>query len=180
MLSRCEQLTVTVEEPSVRASAGFAASPTTCSARNKLRLHFFATTPLVPAMKLRELAGVPRLVKPGDTQIPVGTYLKGHSAQVMAEVFGRGPAPEPVTVVDAVDQQPGLEHQRVRDHRVVCRVGVLRDVEVLLDGALRVGEECPLGADRRAEFLKRVVIVGRDRGDLGVGDGDLGIERGEL
>ena len=76
--------------------------------------------------------------------------------------------------------EPRLEHERVRDHRVVLRVGVLLDVEVLLDGAVRVREEGPLGADRRAELLERVVVVGRDRGDLRVGDRDLRIERGEL
>jgi hypothetical protein len=37
-----------------------------------------------------------------------------------------------------------------------------------------------LRADRRAELLQRVVLVGRDRDDLCVGDGDLGIVRGEL
>jgi hypothetical protein len=42
----------------------------------------------------------------------------------------------------------------VRDHRVVVGVGVLLDVEVLLDDALRVREEGPLGADRLAELLE--------------------------
>ena len=59
-------------------------------------------------------------------------------------------------------------------------VGVLLNVEVLLDRALWVGEEGPLGADRRAELLDRVVVVRRDRGDLRVGDRDLRVERGEL
>ena len=59
-------------------------------------------------------------------------------------------------------------------------VGVLLDVEVLLDDALRVGEEGPLGADRRAELLARVMGVGRDGGDLRVGHRDLGVVRGEL
>ena len=59
-------------------------------------------------------------------------------------------------------------------------VGVLLDVEVLLDDPPRVGEEGPLGADRRAELLQRVVLVGRDRGHLGVRHGDLRIERREL
>ncbi len=62
----------------------------------------------------------------------------------------------------------------------MLRVGVLLDVEVLLDGALRVGEKRPVGADGRAEFQNCVVVVGRDRGDLGVGDDDLRVERGEL
>jgi hypothetical protein len=76
--------------------------------------------------------------------------------------------------------RPGLSHERVRDHRVVVGVGVLLDVEVLLDDAPRVGEEGPLGADRGPELLERVVLVGRDRGDLRVPDGDPRIERGEL
>ena len=59
-------------------------------------------------------------------------------------------------------------------------VGVLLDVEVLLHRPLGVGEEGPLGADRGAELLELVMLVGRDRGDLRVGDGDLRIERGEL
>ena len=50
--------------------------------------------------------------------------------------------------------EPGLEHERVRDHRVVVGVGVLLDVEVLLHDPLRVREERPLGADRRAELLR--------------------------
>ena len=41
-------------------------------------------------------------------------------------------------------------------------------------------EARPLGADRRAELLELVMLVGSDRGDPGVGHGDLRIERGEL
>ena len=59
-------------------------------------------------------------------------------------------------------------------------VGVLLDVEVLLDRSPGVGEERPLGADRRAELLQLVVLVGRDRDDLRVGHGDLRLERRQL
>jgi hypothetical protein len=79
-----------------------------------------------------------------------------------------------------VDHDPRLEHERVRDHRVVLGVGVLLDVEVLLNRSVGVGEEGPLGADRRAELLERVVVVGGDRGDLSVFHGDLRVERGEF
>ena len=48
-----------------------------------------------------------------------------------------------------MDHESGLEHERVRDHRVVLRVGVLLDVEVLLDGASRVRQERPLCAHRQ-------------------------------
>ena len=59
-------------------------------------------------------------------------------------------------------------------------VGVLLDVQVLLDGASGVGQERPLGTDRRAELLQRVVLVGRDRDDPGVGHRDLRLERRQL
>ena len=62
----------------------------------------------------------------------------------------------------------------------MLRVGVFLNVEVLLNGALWVGEERPRGANGRAEFLNRMVIVGRDRGELGVRDPDLRAERSEL
>ena len=55
----------------------------------------------------------------------------------MPEINDRGAPPEPVAVLDAVDDEPGLEDERVRSHRVVVGVGVLLDVEVPLDDALR-------------------------------------------
>ena len=117
---------------------------------------------------------------PGVLRSQSGRISRDDVAQVVPEVDDRRTAPEPVAVVDAVDHEPGLEHQRVRDHRVVLGVGVLLDVEVLLDDAPGVGEERPRGADRGAELLERVVLVGRDGGDLRVGHRDLRIERGEL
>src|SRR3954452_21646618 len=133
-----------------------------------------------PPVERRDVAGVPGLAQPGGAQVPIRADLAGDRAQVVPEVDDRGAAPEPVAVVDAVDDEPGLEHERVRDHRVVLGVGVLLDVEVLLDDALGVREEWPLGADRGAELLQRVMLVGADRDDLGVGDGDLRIVGGEL
>jgi hypothetical protein len=62
--------------------------------------------------------------------------------------------PEPVAVVDSVDDEAGLEHKRVRDHRVVFGVGVLLDVEILLDASFRIGQERPLGTDGRTELWR--------------------------
>ncbi len=98
----------------------------------------------------------------------------------MPEVIDRRSAPEPVAVIDAVNDQAWLEHERVRDHRVVVRVGVLLDVEFFLDRPSRVGQEGPLSADRCAELLQRVVVVGGNRHDLGVGNRDLRLERCKL
>ena len=97
---------------------------------------------------------------------------------------GAGPrttaAPEPVAVVEAVDDQTRLEHQRVRDHRVVVGVGVLGDVEVLLNLAAGVGQEGPLRADGVPELVGLEDVVGKDRDDLGVADADLRVVGGQL
>src|SRR6266567_6646434 len=127
----------------------------------------------VPAVELRVVARVPGFAEPGGAQIPVRADLAGGGAQVTPQVVERRAAPEPVTVVDTVNDQPRLEYQRVRDHGVVLGVGVLGDVQVLLDGPTGIGQEGPLGAHRRAELLQGVMVVGSDSGDLGVGHRDL-------
>jgi hypothetical protein len=79
-----------------------------------------------------------------------------------------------------VDDHPGLEHQRVGDHRVVHRVGVLLDVQIVLHRPVRVGQEGPPGADRRAKLQQRAVVVGGDRDDLRVRHRELLLERGQI
>jgi hypothetical protein len=76
-----------------------------------------------------------------------------------------------------MDQEARLQHERVRNHPVVVGVCVLLDMEVFLNFSLRVGEEGPLGADRRTKLLNRMVVVG---GDLRVRHCDLWVERGKL
>src|SRR4051812_13625294 len=56
--------------------------------------------------------------------LPIWTAAPQYFAQVEAQLLDRGPAEEPVAVVDLVDTQTRFEHQRVRDHRIVIRVGV--------------------------------------------------------
>jgi hypothetical protein len=46
------------------------------------------------------------------------------------KVDDRRPPPELVAVIDAVHDEPCLEHERVRNYRIMLRVGILRDVEV--------------------------------------------------
>src|SRR5215831_10178736 len=83
--------------------------------------HFRA---LVPPVEGRELARVPGFAESGRAQIPVGADLTRHGAQVVPEIDGGRAAPEPVAVVDAVDYEARLEHERVRDHRIVLGVGI--------------------------------------------------------
>ena len=89
-------------------------------------------------------------------------------------------APEPIAVVDAVDHQARFEDGRVRDHRVVLGIGVLLDVEVLLNLPVGIGEKGPLSTHGRAELLKGVVVIGGNRCYLSVRNSDLRVESGEF
>src|SRR5690348_1213011 len=60
--------------------------------------------------------------------VPIGTATPKHCAQVESKLFHRGPAEEPISIVDLVNTQARLEHQGVRDHRIMVRIGVFRDV----------------------------------------------------
>ena len=50
------------------------------------------------------------------------------------------------------------------DHRIVAWIGVLRDVEVLLDLACRVGKERPVRPDRGAKLIGLRDVVRANRG----------------
>jgi hypothetical protein len=69
--------------------------------------------PLVPAVEGRHVARVPSLAQPRRPEVPVGAGIAHDSSQVVPEVDGRGAPPEPVGVVDAVADEPRLEHERV-------------------------------------------------------------------
>src|SRR6476619_792842 len=86
---------------------------------------------LVPAVEGSEVARVPGLAEPRFAEVPVRADLLTDRPEVLPEVDDGGPSPEPVTVVDAVDDQSGLQHDRVRNHWIVLGVRVLLDVEVL-------------------------------------------------
>jgi len=96
---------------------------------------------------MRKVSGTPGLAQSRRAEIPVRADLTRHYAQVMPKIDDGGAAPEPIAIIDTVDHETRLQHQRVRDHRIVLGIGVLLDVEVLLDGSRRVGKERPLGTD---------------------------------
>src|SRR3712207_7572154 len=70
----------------------------------------------------------PRRLQFGRADVPVGPALLEDGTQVLAQLFHRRAAEEPVAHVDLVDDQAGLEHERVRDHGIVGRIGVFGDV----------------------------------------------------
>src|SRR6266508_6603269 len=78
-----------------------------CSARGGRGL----TGPPVPSVKGRVVTRGPGLAEPRRAQIPVRADLAGRRAQVTPEVVDRRATPEPVTVVDAVNDQSRLEHE---------------------------------------------------------------------
>ena len=92
---------------------------------------------LVPPVETREIACIPCLAEARDAQIPVRGDFARNGAQIVPKIDDRRTAPEPVAVIDAADHEARLEHERVRDHRIVLGVGVLLDVEILLNCSLR-------------------------------------------
>src|SRR5277367_1431048 len=107
----------------------------------------FHTGMLVPPVETREVTRIPCLAESRSTQIPVGADFAGHGAQIVPKIDDRWTPPEPVTVIDAVNHQARLEHERMRDHRIMLGVGVLLDVEILLNRSVGVRKKGPLGSD---------------------------------
>src|SRR5947208_8383350 len=90
------------------------------------------------------------------------------------------PAPIPVAVVDLEDLKSGSQYQGVGDHRVVHRIRVLDDVEVLADGAFGVREEGELGPDAVTELVELELAIRRDHGDARVGDPEVEVRLDEM
>src|ERR1700731_2247068 len=76
-------------------------------------------------------------VGPGD--VPVGTTLPQHGAQVLPKLFDGRSAKKPVAVIDLEYNQTWFEDDDIRNHRIVLGVRVFGDVEVLLNLASRIG-----------------------------------------
>src|SRR5580704_14952735 len=92
---------------------------------------------LVPPVETREVTRIPCLAESGSTQIPVWADFTRYGTQIVPKIDDRRTSPEPVAVIDAVDHKARLEHERMRDHRIVLGVGVLLDVEILLHHSVR-------------------------------------------
>src|SRR5277367_487454 len=89
----------------------------------------FHTGMLIPPVETREVTRIPCLAESRSTQIPVRADLTRNGAEIMPKIDDRRTPPKPVAVIDAVDHEPGLEHERMRDHRIVLGVGVLLNIE---------------------------------------------------
>src|SRR5580658_5337703 len=83
---------------------------------------------LIPSVETRVVTRIPRLTEPRRTQIPVRPDFARRYAQIAPKIGDGRTAPEPVAVIEAVDHQARLEHERIRDHRIVLGVSVLLNV----------------------------------------------------
>ena len=91
-----------------------------------------------------------------------GPAFFDNSTQILAEIFRRRPAKEPVAHVKLIYNEARLEDDGMRDHRIVVRIGVFDDVEVFLNDAPWIGQKRPVGADAAPKFIRLSDIVGAD------------------
>lgn len=64
----------------------------------------------------------------------------------------------------------------MRDHRIVVRIGVLGNVEILLNNSPRVEEKRPVGADSAAIFIRFRDVVGADGDEPAIADLEFAVE----
>ena len=115
----------------------------------------------------------PRGPEFGRCDVPVRPALPGDNAQVLAEIFERGPAEKPVAVVNLVNDETRLQHDHMRDHRIVVRVRIFGDVEIFLDRAPHVRKERPVRPDAGAIFARLGDVVRADRNKSAIADLEL-------
>src|SRR3954466_11134204 len=82
----------------------------------------FHACPLAPPMETGKVTCLPSRPELRRIQIPVRSDLAGHGAQVVPKIDDRGAAPKPIAVVDAVNYEARLEHERMRDHRIMLGI----------------------------------------------------------
>jgi len=75
----------------------------------------------------------------GLCDVPVRAALPQHSTQVLPKLFDGRSAKKPVAVIDLEYNETWFEDDDIRDHRIVFRVRVLGNIEVLLNLASRIG-----------------------------------------
>src|SRR3954453_15075260 len=90
-------------------------------------------------------AFLPRGLQLGCADVPVGSAFLEDGTQILAQLFHRRAAEEPVAYVDLLNDQTRLEHERVRDHGIVSRIGVFSEALI----GFRSGEDQPVRPSRR-------------------------------
>src|SRR5882672_1483202 len=75
----------------------------------------------------------------GRRDVPIRTAFPEHNTQVLSKLLQRRSSKKPVAVVDLEHHETRFENDDMRNHRIVLRVRVLGDVEILLNLACRIG-----------------------------------------
>src|SRR5882724_744341 len=134
--------------------------------------------PLIDSLGVRFAVGIEEFLAAllpcrfhlGRCDVPVGPAFPGNRTQVLAQVFHSGPAPEPIAVVDLINNETGLQDNHVRDHGIVDRIRVFGNVEIFLDHTTCVGEKRPVGTDSSAIFIRLGDIVGANGDEPTIGN----------
>ena len=103
---------------------------------------------------------LPRSFQLGPGDVPVRPALPGDHAQILPKFLHGRSAEVPIAIIDLVDDKTRFKHNDVRDHRIVLRISVLGDVQLLLNDAARIGEERPVRADTAPILVGLGDIVG--------------------
>src|SRR4051794_772267 len=121
-----------------RANRSLARSETRRTASSLVLLGEFLGMRFSVGIEARLVTHRPCRSLSGSVDAPVGTATLQYGAHIQTELLDGGPAEEPVAAVDLEDEQTGLQHHGMGDHRIVIRVGIFTDVEILLHPPPRV------------------------------------------
>src|SRR5215831_3040447 len=72
---------------------------------------------------------LPRRFELRRCDIPIRSAVHANRSQVLAQLLHGRPTEEPIPIVDLVNDKTGLQHDCVRDHRIVNSVGIFDDIE---------------------------------------------------
>ena len=79
--------------------------------------------------------------------------------QIVSKFFDSGTTKVPIAVVDFEYGESRFEDDGMRDHRIVRRICVLCDFEILLNYAGRIGQKRPMRTDARTVLICRSQVV---------------------
>src|SRR5262249_33423553 len=113
---------------------------------------------------------LPRRFYFGGGDVPIRSALLEHRAQVLTQFFHGRPPEEPVAHIDLVNHQAWLEDDRVWNHWIVIGIGVLGNIEILLNDAPRIGKKRPMRTDSTAKLISLSNVIGADRHQLAIAD----------
>jgi hypothetical protein len=144
----------------------------------RLRILFANSLGIGSAVRIEEVlaALLPLSLELRCRDVPVGPTFFGDDAQILAEIVHGRTTEAPVTIIDLVDDKTGLEDDHMRDHRIMARIRIFGDVEILLDNTPAVREERPMSADAAAIFVRLGDVVGADRDEAAIADLHFSVE----